>query len=88
MKPMPKNLTAEEKAAQERRAERSNWPVRKGRLKDLETGDETDVSAYTTVEQRFEMMWQLAQNMWAFRGEKIDESSFPRTVGRLIRRGS
>lgn len=84
---MPENQTTEEQQAAERRAERAKWPVRVGRLKDIEN-DETDVTPYTTVEQRFAIMWQLAQTVWAFRREPIDESSFPRAVGRLVdRRG-
>ena len=81
MSSMPENQTPEE-----RRAERAKWPVRKGRLTEIENGDETDVSPYTTIEQRFSMMWQIAQTVWAMGGEKVDESSFPRNTGRLIRR--
>ena len=68
-------------------SERSLWPVRVGRLSELEA-EETDLSGTTTVEERFAMMWQLAQDAWAMRGEPIDESPFSRHPGRLIRLGS
>jgi hypothetical protein len=45
-----------------------------------------DLSATTTVEERFAMMWQLAKDAWAFRGEPVGESPFPRHPVRLIRR--
>ena len=51
-------------------------------------GDEVDLSATTTVEERFAMMWQLAKDAWAFRGEPVGEPPFPRHPVRLIRRGS
>jgi len=66
--------------------QRSHWPVRKGRLSEFE-GDEEDLSEITTVAARFAMMWQLAQDAWAFRGEPISEPQFSRHPGRKIRRG-
>ena len=66
---------------------RSQWPVQVGPLRKLEA-DETDLTAYTTISQRFEMMWQLAKDAWAMRGEPIDESPFSRHPGRFVRRGS
>ena len=66
---------------------RSQWPVSKGSLSEMEA-DELDLSAVTTVEQRFAMMWQLAQDAWAFRGEPIDESPFSGPAVRIDRRGS
>ena len=68
-------------------AGRAQWPTVKGRLADLEA-DEPDLSTTTTLEERFAMMWQLAQDAWALRGEPIDESPFSRHPGRLIRRAS
>ena len=65
-------------------SDRSQWPVRKGRLQELECG-EPDLSATTTVEERFAMMWQLAQDAWAFLGEPIDPDSC-RKYARVIRR--
>jgi hypothetical protein len=79
------SIPPETETLEEARARRSQWPVRKGKLSDLEQ-DEVDVSGYTTFEQRLAMMWQLAQDGWALRGEPIRESSFPRHVGRLVRR--
>ena len=65
---------------------RRNWPVRMGTLTEME-GDEPDLSATTTVEERFAMMWQLAKDAWAFRGEPVGEPPFPRHPVRLIRLG-
>lgn len=41
--------------------------------------------ASTTIEQRMEMMWQLAVDAWAFMGVEI-EREFPRHVVRVVRR--
>jgi hypothetical protein len=65
--------------------DRSHWPTAKGSLRDLEQG-ETDLSRTTTVEQRFAMMWQLAQDAWAFQGEPIIEPELSRHIVRVIRR--
>lgn len=73
--------------ASEARLARQQWPTRKGTLREME-GDEVDLSATTTVEERFAMMWQLAKDAWAFRGEPVGEPPFPRHPVRLIRRGS
>ena len=67
--------------------DRAKWPVRKGRLCELEV-EEPDLSTTTTVEERFAMMWQLAQDAWAFRGEPIVEPQLSRHIVRVIRRGS
>lgn len=67
--------------------DRSRWPIRKGSLAELE-GEEQDLSATTTVEERFAIMWQLAQDAWAFRGEPIVEPQLSRHIARVIRRGS
>jgi hypothetical protein len=64
--------------------DRSHWPVCRGTLKDLES-DDGDLSATTTLEERWSMMWQLTQNAWAFRGEPIGEPPFPRHPVRIIR---
>jgi hypothetical protein len=68
-------------------AARRNWPVCKGTLAEME-GDEPDLSTTTTVEERFAIMWQLAKDAWAFRGEPVGEPPFPRHPVRIIRRGS
>lgn len=41
----------------------------------------------TTAEERVAMMWQLAVDAWAFKGEPVGESRLPRHVVRLVRRG-
>jgi hypothetical protein len=63
----------------------ATWPVSKGSLTEMEA-DEPDLSDVTTVEERFAMMWQLAQDAWAFRGEPIDESPFLGPAIRIDRR--
>jgi hypothetical protein len=68
-------------------SDRSRWPVRKGRLCDLEV-DEPDLSTTTTAEERMAIMWQLAKDAWAFRGEPNCEPGLSRHSGRIIRRGS
>jgi hypothetical protein len=68
-------------------AARRDWPVRKGTLAEMEQ-DQPSLAASTTVEERFALMWQLAQDAWAFRGEPVGEPPFPRHPVRLIRRGS
>ena len=40
----------------------------------------------TTPEERLNMMWQLALNAWAMKGEKV-EPRLPRHVVRVIRGG-
>jgi hypothetical protein len=63
---------------------RSQWPVCKGRLSDLED-KESDLSEITTAAERFAMMWQLAQDAWAFRGEPIPDPEESRGICRVIR---
>jgi hypothetical protein len=57
--------------------------VRKRKLSDQ--GKETDLD-YTTPVERLGMMWQLALDAWAFKGESIAESRLPRHIVRLLRR--
>jgi hypothetical protein len=66
--------------------DRSHWPVVKGRLAELE-GDEVDLFETTTYAERFDMMWQLAQDAWAFRGEVVDDPKLSRYPVRVIRLG-
>jgi hypothetical protein len=40
----------------------------------------------TTPAERLGMMWQLALDAWAFKGEVIAEPRLPRHVVRLMRR--
>lgn len=58
--------------------------VRVSRVQDQ--GKEDDLQ-HTTAAQRWEMMWQLAVDAWAFKGEQVNESSFRRDVVRVIRGG-
>jgi hypothetical protein len=57
--------------------------VRKSTL--AEQGHEEDLR-HTTAEERLKMMWQLAADAWAMKGEKV-EPRLPRHVVRVIRRG-
>lgn len=53
-----------------RRRERQNWPVRIGRLSELEADDTAPTVFYcgdvsnTTVEERFAIVWVLSQKAW------------------------
>jgi hypothetical protein len=40
----------------------------------------------TTPAQRLGMMWQLALDAWAFKGESLAESRLPRHVVLVVRR--
>jgi hypothetical protein len=51
--------------------------VRKTNLADQ--GKEDDLRN-TTIEERWNMMWQLAVNAWAMKGENITEQEFQRHV--------
>jgi hypothetical protein len=57
--------------------------VRKSTL--AEQGRENDLKN-TTAEERLKMMWQLALDAWAMKGEKV-ERRLPRHVVRVIRGG-
>lgn len=50
-----------------------------------EQGKDSDLKDTTPIE-RLEMMWQLALDAWAFKGESVAESRLPRHVVRLLRR--
>lgn len=53
-----------------------------------ESSDGSDVS-HLTYADRVSMMWQLACDAWAFKGEPQNaESAFQRNVVRVIRKGS
>jgi hypothetical protein len=49
-------------------------------------GEDHDFSG-TTIEERWNMMWQLTMNAWAMRGEAVAGQEFQRHVERLERRG-
>ena len=50
-----------------------------------EQGQEDDLAG-STPEERLGMMWQLALDAWAFKGEKVAEQRLPRHVVRVVRR--
>ena len=60
-----------------------NIQVRKTFLK-----EETDDLKNTTPAERWAMMWQLALDAWAFKGERIAESRLQRNIVRVYRRKS
>lgn len=49
-----------------------------------EQGQETDLD-FTTPAERLSMMWQLAQDAWAFMGEPIVKSRLSRHTVRVLR---
>lgn len=55
--------------------------VRKTSLK-----EETDDLKNTTPEERWAMMWQLAQDAWAFKGEPVAKPGLYRHIIRVRRR--
>jgi hypothetical protein len=59
--------------------------VRKSTL--TEQGAEDDLRD-SSIEERWNMMWQLAVDCWAMKGEIVAEQEFQRHVERLERRGS
>jgi hypothetical protein len=52
-----------------------------------EQGKESDLRE-TTPAERLAMMWQLALDAWAFKGEPLAESRLPRHIVRVLRRES
>ncbi len=60
-----------------------NIKVRKTSLK-----EETDNLKNTTPEERWAMMWQLALDAWAFKGESLAESRLQRYIIRVYHRES
>lgn len=62
-------------------------PARIVRVRQLiDQGRETDLEQ-TTPAQRLSMMWQLALDAWAFKGESLAKSRLPRHVVRIVQRG-
>jgi hypothetical protein len=51
-----------------------------------EEDDAGDVSD-RTIEERFAIMWQLALDAWAFKGEPVEDPRLPRHVTRILRAG-
>jgi hypothetical protein len=60
-----------------------NIQVRKTSLK-----KENDDLKNTTPQERWAMMWQLALDAWAFKGEPVAESRLQRHIIRVYRRES
>ncbi|HEY0428171.1 MAG TPA: hypothetical protein VGC76_10350 [Pyrinomonadaceae bacterium] len=60
-----------------------NVRVRKTSLK-----EETDDLKNTTPAERWAMMWQLALDAWAFKGEPVAEPGLQRHIIRVYRRES
>lgn len=69
-------------SADERRAARADWPVRKFRL-----GEEPvdDFSAYTAAE-RMMMVWQLTCDAWASAGRPMPRYSRQEMPVRILRK--
>ena len=64
--------------------ERSQLPTRLLRNEDdPDDGDQLRL----TPEQRVDMMWALALDAWAFKGDPVAEPRLPRHVVRVIRGG-
>ncbi len=60
-----------------------NIQIRKNSLK-----EETDDLKNTTPEERWAMMWQLALDACAFKGETVAEPKLQRHIVRVFRRKS
>ena len=60
-----------------------NIQIRKTSLKE-ENGDLKN----TTAAERWAMMWQLALDAWAFKGEAVAEPRLQRNIVRVYRRES
>lgn len=79
---MPEQETPRAPSAEERRAARANWPVRKFRL-----GEEPvdDYSAYTAGE-RMMMVEQMTNDAWASAGLPLPQYSRREMPVRIIRK--
>lgn len=64
--------------------DRSHWQFRKSTL--AEQGNEDDL-AEMTADERVGMMWQLALDAWAMKGEPVVEPRLQRDVVRVTRGG-
>ncbi len=68
----------------ERSGARANMPVRAYRLGE-EPGD--DLSAVTTADERFAMVWELSARMWALTGKPMVTYARSELPVKVIRRG-
>jgi hypothetical protein len=57
------------------------------RVRKLSEGDDAGDMSDRPVAERFEVMWQLALDAWAFKGEPVLEPRLPRHVTRVVRGG-
>lgn len=62
-------------------------PDRTIRVRPLAAQGAEDDLRDTTPEERLEMMWPLAVDAWAFKGEPVGESRLLRHVVRVVRGG-
>ena len=62
--------------------ERAGWPVRKGRLGEVEPNP----YAHLTPEERIGMIWEITRAAWAFRGDTDVDRRLQRHVVRVGRR--
>jgi hypothetical protein len=58
------------------------------RISKLQDQDRAEDLQSTTPVQRLDMMWQLAIDAWAFKGESVAELRLPRHIVRVLRRES
>ena len=58
--------------------------IRLSNLRSQERADIQDLSR-TTPAERLQMMWQLALDAWAFKGEPVAELRLPRHIVRVLR---
>lgn len=61
---------------------------RKIQIRKTSNKEENDDLKNTTPANRWAMMWQLAQNAWAFKGETVAEPGLQRHIIRIYRRES
>jgi hypothetical protein len=61
---------------------------RKLQVRKISLKDESDDLKNTTPEERWAMMWQMALDAWAFKGEPVAESRLQRHIIRVFRRES
>jgi hypothetical protein len=65
--------------------DRSNWP---SQLTTLTKQDNHSGLENTTADQRVGMMWELAVQAWAMKGQVVAEQEFQRHIGGIeFRRG-
>lgn len=61
-------------------------PTRNIQIRKTSLKDESDDLKNTTPAERWAMMWQLAQDVWAFKGEPVAEPGLYRHIIRVYRR--